>query len=196
MKLLRQQDRLDARAARAAFVGGLAPAVRGALEQALARHVLPALGSPGILGTYAACGDEINPRALEMAAQAAGWRLAWPRVFKGAPLGFHMAQAHELKPGTLGIPEPPEDALMVAPDVLLVPLLAVDLQGNRLGQGGGYYDWTLTLMRIIGRVPAIGIAWDVQIVEIIATESWDQPLDALATPTAFHAFDVDAKASL
>lgn len=191
----RKQHRLDARAARAAFVGGLAPAVRRALEVALADQLLPALGPPGILGVYSAKGDEIDPGILGLRAREAGWRLAWPRVVRGAPLGFHLATEAALRPGPLGILEPPEDAIMVAPDTILVPLLAADSHGNRLGQGGGYYDRTLALMRVIGRVPAIGLGWDVQLVETLPTERWDEPLDALATPTAFHAFASPATAA-
>ena len=186
--------RRDARLARSAFVSSLAGAVRGALEQALAAEILHNLPAPGILATYAAMGDEIRPSAAVLLAAAAGWKIAFPRVAKAQPLTFHLAAPAELLPGVLGIPEPPASLPMVRPDVLLVPLLAADMRGNRLGQGGGYYDRTLALLRQQGPVLAIGLAWDVQIVEWLDTQSWDQPLDALATPTAFHAYAAGAKA--
>ena len=160
----------------------------------MARYVVPALPRPGILATYAAIGDEIRPEAIEARAVALGWTLAFPRVTKDAPLSFHLAARADLHAGVLGIPEPPASLPVATPDALLVPLLAADLRGNRLGQGGGYYDRSLALLRLQGPTLAIGIAWDAQIVDHITTQRWDEPLDALATPTAFHAFNLAAKA--
>ncbi|MFN3370971.1 MAG: 5-formyltetrahydrofolate cyclo-ligase [Sphingomonadaceae bacterium] len=179
-------DRRRLRAARAAFVSGLAGPVRAGLERALAARVLPHLGPPAILGTHAAIGDEIDPAALEAAAVAAGWRLAFPRVEGDAPLAFHLASRADLRPGFRGIPEPPTDAPRIRPTVLLVPMLAADRAGNRIGQGGGLYDRTLAHVRAAGPITAIGLAWDMQLVEPLAPDPWDQPLDAIATPTVFH----------
>jgi 5-formyltetrahydrofolate cyclo-ligase len=93
---------------------------------------------------------------------------------------------HELSPGYRGIPEPRPDLPAVRPDVVLVPLVAADRNGHRLGQGGGHYDRTLAALRAQGPVLAIGLAWDMQIMPDIPASPWDQPLDAIATPTAFH----------
>lgn len=182
----RKAERQAARAARAAFVASLDALARNALEDALARLLLPHLGAPGVLGSYAASGDEIDPQAIEQAAEAQGWRLAFPRVAGAGPLGFHAARFPELVAGFRGIAEPPPGAATVRPDVLLVPLVAADLRGNRLGQGGGHYDRTLASLRASGRILAIGLAWDVQLAAAVAAEAWDQPLDAIATPSAFH----------
>jgi 5-formyltetrahydrofolate cyclo-ligase len=182
----RRALRRDARAARRAFVAGLAPAMRRALEAALARQVLPNLGSPGVLGSHWAMGDEIDPAALERGAVAAGWELAYPRVTAHDLLSFHRCAHADLAPGFRGIPEPPADCPTVRPDLLLVPLVAMDRAGNRLGQGGGHYDRTLAALRADGPAVAIGIGWDVQQVEAWRLEPWDQPLDALATPTCFR----------
>lgn len=181
----RKALRRTARLARNAFTASLNPAVRSAMEQALARQVLPHLGPPGVLGSHAAHADEIDPRAVEEAAQALGWRLAFPRVADG-PLSYHVARWDELRPGYKGIAEPPASFPLARPDVLLVPLTAADLCGNRLGQGGGHFDRTLAALRASGPVLAIGLCWDMQLVPHIAAAPWDQPLDALATPTAFH----------
>ncbi|TPE61009.1 5-formyltetrahydrofolate cyclo-ligase [Sandaracinobacter neustonicus] len=180
------------RSRRAAFTGALAPAVRGALESALV-HALPRLGPPAILGSYAAMGDEIDPQALEQAAIAAGWQIAFPRVTEG-PLSFHSAAYAALTPGYKGIAEPPATAPLVRPDTLLVPLLAVDRAGNRLGQGKGHYDRTLAALRASGPLRAIGLAWDMQLLDSLPAEPWDQPLDAIATPTLFHTPSPRAKA--
>jgi 5-formyltetrahydrofolate cyclo-ligase len=182
----RKALRRAAREARAAFVSGLAGPVRRALEVALAGHALPHLGPPGILGCLAAVGDEADPAPLETAARGAGWRTAFPRVTAGGPLTFHAAALHELSPGFRGIPEPRPGLPAVGPDVVLVPLVAADRNGNRLGQGGGHYDRTLAALRAQGPLLAIGLAWDMQIMADIPARPWDQPLDAIATPTAFH----------
>jgi 5-formyltetrahydrofolate cyclo-ligase len=182
----RRELRRDSRAVRRAFVSALAPGMRQALELALARQVLPDLGPPGILGSHAAVGDEIDPAALDHLASAAGWTLAYPRVTEGGRLVFHRCLLADLRPGFRGIPEPPGGAPIVRPDVILVPLLAVDAAGNRLGQGGGHYDRTLAVLRAGGSIRAVGLGWDVQRVEMLAPEPWDAPLDALATPTSFR----------
>jgi 5-formyltetrahydrofolate cyclo-ligase len=182
----RKALRRSARAARSAFVTALAAPVRRGLESALAATTLPHLGRPGILASYAALGDELDPAPLEAAALAAGFTLAFPRVRPDAPLAFHRANFTDLTPGFRGIPEPAPDSPEVRPDILLVPLVAADRTGTRLGQGGGHYDRTLTALRAQGPVRAIGLAWDMQLVARIPTQPWDQPLDAIATPTAFH----------
>ncbi len=182
----RKLERLHLRAARAAFVSALAPPVRRALETSACNAIVPHLGRPGILASYAAIGDELDPTAAEQAALALAWRIAFPRVTPGAPLAFHDVPRDRLSPGRLGIPEPAPQSPTVVPDVLLVPLLGADRAGNRLGQGGGFYDRTLAALRAAGPVLAIGLAWDVQIVDALAVAPWDQPLDAIATPSAFH----------
>jgi 5-formyltetrahydrofolate cyclo-ligase len=182
----RRAERRRARAVRAAFVGALAPAVRAGLEQALAQTLLPHLGPAGVLGSYIAQDQEIDPQATESAAAALGWQIAFPRVATSAPLSFHETARADLRPGYKGIAEPPADSPAVSPDILLVPLVAIDAMGNRLGQGGGHYDRTLASLRAGGPVLAIGLAFDIQLVPLVRAEAWDQPLDAIATPHSFH----------
>lgn len=183
----RAAARKEARAARAAFVGALASPVRRGLEQALLRQTLPHLPQrPAVLGAYVAQGEEIDPQRLAEAAAARGWSLAWPRVIgSDRPLAFHAVAPADLRPGFLDIPEPPADSPEVRPDLLLVPLLAVDRAGNRLGQGGGHYDRTLAVLRAAGPILAFGLGWDMQLVDAVPRAPWDQPLDAIATPTRF-----------
>ena len=174
------------REARDAFAGALSAPVRAGLEKALALH-LPRLGPPGILGSYCAMGAEIDPRHLETSARAAGWRIAFPRV-TGGSLSFHDCARDGLAPGYKDIPEPPAHAPAVRPDTLLVPLLGADRAGNRLGQGQGHYDRTLHALRGATRtapVRAIGLCWDMQLLDSVPAQPWDEPLDAIATPTAF-----------
>lgn len=160
--------------------------MRRALESALAAQALPHLGPQGVLGSFAAVGDETDPGPLESGALATGWATAFPRVAGDGPLAFHHAPRSALAPGYRGIPEPAGDTPLARPDVLLVPLVGADLRGNRLGQGGGHYDRTLAALRADGPLLAIGLAWDMQILDQVPVRQWDQPLDAIATPTAFH----------
>lgn len=182
----RKNLRADARKARSSYIRTLTPEQRATQEAALADIILPHLGPPGILGAYVAVGGEISVAPTVGQARALGWEIAWPRVQEDAPLSFHPADEARLAPGHRGIPEPPANTPPTRPDLLLVPLVAADLAGNRLGQGGGHYDRTLAVARSHGPILAIGVCWDVQIVDSLPIEAWDQPLDAIATPTGFH----------
>lgn len=165
------------RAARKAFVAGLADGERERLERALADVIAPALPGHRMAGSYAAVGDEIDPVWIEKAIGPH----AFPRI-AGPEIAFHLADWNELKPGFNAIPEPPETAPVVQPDLLLVPLLAVTETGVRLGQGRGYYDRALARLRQRHPVLAIGLAWECQIAPSLPAEPWDMPLDMIATP--------------
>lgn len=69
----------------------------------------------------------------------------------------------------------------MAPAALLVPLLAFDRRGFRLGYGGGYYDRTLAELRRGGSILAVGLAFAAQEVERVPADPWDMPLDLVAT---------------
>jgi 5-formyltetrahydrofolate cyclo-ligase len=76
-------------------------------------------------------------------------------------------------------------------DVLFVPLVAFDAQGNRLGMGGGYYDTTLAYLRarrMFRKPKLIGVAYDFQHVADLPCEPWDVPLDAVLTDRALYQF--------
>ncbi|WP_456309302.1 5-formyltetrahydrofolate cyclo-ligase [Serratia proteamaculans] len=92
----------------------------------------------------------------------------------------------ELKINRLRIPEPPLDIRNLLPlselDVLIVPLVAFDAGGQRLGMGGGFYDRTLQNWQQHGFMP-IGLAHDCQQVDTLPVEQWDIPLPALITPS-------------
>ncbi|MGB3314889.1 MAG: 5-formyltetrahydrofolate cyclo-ligase [Albidovulum sp.] len=81
----------------------------------------------------------------------------------------------------------PESGDWVVPDVLIVPLLAFDRRGFRLGYGGGFYDRTLEGLRARKPVTAIGFAYSVQEVPEVPIEPTDQPLDLIVTEReVFH----------
>jgi 5-formyltetrahydrofolate cyclo-ligase len=129
---------------------------------------------------------EINPKYLEEALMMLGHQIVWPRV-EGEHLRFF---ANDDVPafvrGAYGLMEPGPKASEKTPSVILVPLLGFDDRGNRLGQGGGYYDRTLE--RLNERVLAIGVAWDCQQLSEIPVEPHDMPLAGVISPSAFHRF--------
>ena len=84
--------------------------------------------------------------------------------------------------GPFRIPEPTELATVLMPTLLLVPLLAFDAEGFRLGYGGGYYDKSLTELRGAGRpVLAVGIAFAEQMVERVPHSETDERMDWIVT---------------
>jgi 5-formyltetrahydrofolate cyclo-ligase len=132
-----------------------------------------------IVGGYHAMPDEADPSLLLARLVALGAHIAFPRVAaKAMPLEFHLVPDGEvLAPGRYGIPEPMAHWPAVTPALLLVPLLAFDPRGHRLGYGGGFYDRTLEALN----VPAIGIAYAGQEVAAIPAEPHDRRLDMILT---------------
>lgn len=94
-----------------------------------------------------------------------------------------------MRTNRFGIQEPLTDVRQVIPlnklDVMLVPLVAFDLQGQRLGMGGGFYDRTLQQHQDYHFQP-VGLAHDCQQVDSLPVEHWDIPLPAVITPSAIH----------
>jgi 5-formyltetrahydrofolate cyclo-ligase len=76
----------------------------------------------------------------------------------------------------------------MVPEVLIVPMLAFDASGFRLGYGGGFYDRTLAALRAAGSVTAIGLAFAAQEVDALPVDATDQPLDAIVTEDGFRRF--------
>ena len=100
---------------------------------------------------------------------------------KARPLGFrgwHTGAA--MIAGAFGALIPAEGPDLV-PEVLVVPLLAYDGRGYRLGYGGGFYDRTLQQLRAAGPVVAIGFAFQGQAVDALTVEATDQPMDMIVT---------------
>ena len=91
-----------------------------------------------------------------------------------------------LIPNKLRIPEPPLDIRQLITldqlDLMLVPLVAFDQHGQRLGMGGGFYDRTLQNWRQHGFLP-VGLAHDCQQVDSLPVAEWDVPLPAVMTPS-------------
>jgi 5-formyltetrahydrofolate cyclo-ligase len=128
-------------------------------------------------------GNEIDVMPLLARLRAAGHEIALPVVTpRGEPLIFRRWRAHdETACGPFGIRQPRDEAPVLAPDLLLVPLLAFDRRGRRLGYGGGYYDRTLTALRADGTPLAVGVAYAAQEVDAVPAAAYDQPLDWVVT---------------
>ena len=153
----------------------------------IARHA-EALAIPkgSVVGGYHALPDEANPALLLERLVELGCHIAYPRVAaKGLPLEFHRVPDGEvMAPGVFGIHEPLDIWPRATPDVLLVPLLAFDSSGHRLGHGGGFYDRTIALLQ----VRAIGIAYAGQEIDLLPHQPHDAVLDAVLTERGLTKF--------
>lgn len=140
---------------------------------------------PGTLSAYYPFETEIDCLPLLGALRERRWRVGLPVApGRGRPLEFRLwAPGEPLATGPFGILAPPDCAETVMPDVFLVPMLAFDRRGYRLGYGGGYYDRTLALARTERTVSAVGLAFDAQRVDRCPVDDYDQPLDAIITET-------------
>ncbi len=128
-------------------------------------------------------GSEIDTRQLLGKLAGEGWTTALPIVVaKAQPLIFRRWLAGEpLELGAMKISVPLASAPLIEPDVLLVPLLAFDKAGYRLGYGGGFYDATLAALRAKKTIIAIGVAYAGQEVEHVPREAYDMKLDYVMT---------------
>jgi 5-formyltetrahydrofolate cyclo-ligase len=145
--------------------------------------------APGaILSGYWPSRGEIDPRALMAGLCERGHVCALPVIeAPDTPLVFRRwVPGDALVAGAFKIPVPQESAPAVTPTVLLVPLLAFDHTGYRLGYGGGYYDRTLAALRAVGPVLAIGLAYAGQAIERVPRDSTDQGLEWILTEAGAH----------
>ena len=159
----------------------------GAAEAAVRRLPPDGIGRFAQVAGYLPLGSEIDARPLMLWLAQAGAMLALPAVIApDAPLEFRRwDQNADLEPDALGVPAPPRVAPLAHPDLIIVPLLAFDRAGGRLGQGGGHYDRTLAALRQAGPVFALGLAYAGQELPEVSTEPHDQRLDAILTETEF-----------
>lgn len=185
----------DKRALRAAAKSVRAAAKAAAPEAPvrLAARFLETIALPagGIVGGYWPIGDEMDILPLLAALRERGVALALPVVAApGRPLSFRTWRpGDEMAPGAHGISAPLPDAATVIPSLLVVPLLAFDAQGWRLGYGAGYYDRTLEAFAADGRaVTAVGVAYAAQEVPEVPHDGGDVRLDALVTEAATYQF--------
>lgn len=156
---------------------------------ALAAHVLREAPPPAgaVVAGFWPMGHEIDIRPLMRALEGRGHRLCLPRTpRRGLPLDFRaFAFGDALVKGPVGTQQPAEDAPVLVPDWLIVPLLAFDHAGRRLGYGGGYYDRTLARLPGAG---TLGVAFACQEMSVVPSGLHDAPLDAVATEAGVMRF--------
>ena len=164
------------------FAASLTPELRGALEDELARRVLPHLLQARVVGAYHPLRDEISPFPL-LALLDPGQRVGFP-WFADRDARFLWREGPATEASPWGVLQPAAGAEALAPDVVLVPLVLADRSGTRIGHGKGHYDRALAYLRESGApVLAIGLGWDAQLSgEPLPAEPWDMKLDAIATP--------------
>ena len=152
---------------------------------AMAKRGLPA-GldlAAGIVSGFIPYKSEITTVPMLSRLHRDGWQTCLPIVIaQEEPLIFRAwAPGDPLVPGAWDIPVPVDSAPEVLPDVLLVPMLAFDRKGFRLGYGGGFYDRTLEKLRELKKVVAIGVAYHAQMVGEVPVGIHDAPLDYVMT---------------
>ena len=162
----------------------LPAAERQQAAETIAARAFPVAVPPGaIVSGFMPLKSEINPLPLMRKLADSGATLALPVVAgKGKPLTMRAwAFGAPLASGVWGIREPGPEAPAVEPDILLVPLLAFDRRGHRLGYGAGYYDMTITALRARKPVIAIGIGFAAQELDLVPTTARDARLDLMLT---------------
>ena len=169
--------RRDARERRAQAAAAPADAARRAADAFLRAVPVP---EGAWVALYRPIRTELDPLPLARALEGRGTRLCWPVVVGEAqPLVFRARRTDEaFVPGAFGAAIPPEDAPVVEPALVLVPLLAFDRRGKRLGYGGGFYDRTLATLP---HTRAWGFAYAAQEVDAVPVEPTDAPLAGVVT---------------
>jgi 5-formyltetrahydrofolate cyclo-ligase len=158
--------------------------VRTAAAETIAARKFPLAVAPGaIVAGFMPLKTEINPLPLMQKLNEMGARLALPAIAaRGKPLILRAWQfGAPLARGQWGIREPTPEAPDVEPDILLVPLLAFDRTGHRIGYGAGYYDITIHRLRARKPITAVGIAFAAQQVAKVPATPRDERLDLVLT---------------
>jgi 5-formyltetrahydrofolate cyclo-ligase len=164
---------------------------RASAARAIAARLPPLDITPStVVAGYAPIRSEIDPVQLMQRFAAAGAALAMPAISaRNAALAFRAWKPGDaLVPGAFGISEPPAAATEVVPDIVLVPLVAFDRSGHRIGYGAGYYDRTLASLRRQKTVTAIGLAFAAQEIAQVPALPHDVRLNYVVTETDLFGF--------
>lgn len=140
------------------------------------------------VGVYAACAGELEVQPIVDWYWQRNQAVYFP-VVSGADLIFRSGLiSSKWEMGEYQIPIPVDDTSeAVVPDLVLVPTVAFNYQGFRLGQGGGFYDRLMQASREKGyKTRFIGVAFSIQAYENLPVDSWDQPLDAIVTEESYE----------
>jgi 5-formyltetrahydrofolate cyclo-ligase len=184
-KELKQRLRSELRKARRAHAAALPPEVSALVFNRPPSRVLEMVPEGATIGLYRSDPGEAPSSGYIKFFFEAGHRIALPRVTTlDRPMEFHLHTdpygESDLEEGPMKLRQPSADAPQVVPEVLFMPLVGFTPTGERLGQGGGYYDRHLAAHP---ETIAIGMAWDIQEVDMLPLEPHDMPLVAIVTPT-------------
>lgn len=162
----------------------LPAAVRAAAAETIAVRPFPVEFAAGaVVSGFMPLKNEIDTLPLMRKLAAQGAQLALPVVIgREKPLLMRAWSFGEpLVAGIWGIREPKPEAAVAYPDIVLVPLIAFDRTGHRIGHGAGYYDFTLAVLRARKSVVAVGIAFATQEVPAVPATPRDERLDLVLT---------------
>ena len=176
-----------ARISRRALVEALGEQEKSRLEQSLVETLQPLFERSRIVGAYCPLPGEIDPIPAMEVAKSRGITTAYP-AFANHQDSLRFLAGEPDEEGPWSIFQPSQTCPHVFPDLVLLPLVAIDRQGTRLGQGKGHYDRVAGDLRSHGAL-LIGLGWDVQMLDsIIPADPWDIPLDGFASPSQVTMF--------
>ena len=179
--------RLAALSARKALVASMSDGERAIQERKLGERLTSLCAEAKVVAGYAPIGSEISPLAAMEEARAVGAVVAFP-AFANPGKPFRFLAGEPSKSGPFGILQPKLTAVAVEPDLILVPLIAIDRTGTRLGRGKGHYDRVLGPLKRKG-ARIIGVGWSIQLLaDLIPRDPWDVPMDGFASPDALTWF--------
>jgi len=181
----KKQLRDELRRKRKAHAAALPAEVSALVFNRPPAQLLALVPEEATVGLYRSDEGEAPSRAYIKFFFERGNRIALPRVTTlDKPMEFRLHtdpwEESDLESGVWGLRQPGLGAPVVVPDVLFMPLVGFTAEGDRLGQGGGYYDRYLAAHP---QVAAIGMAWDIQEVPELPLEPHDMRLSAIVTPT-------------
>jgi 5-formyltetrahydrofolate cyclo-ligase len=184
----KQALRKSLRAQRRRHVAALPDNMRALLFRVPPAPLNALIPDGAIVGLYRAGPNEAPAAAYARHFLEKGHSIALPRfAARDSEMEFALHsdpfEESDLEPGPFCLLQPFADADAVTPGVVIVPLVGFTAEGRRLGQGGGHYDRWLAAHP---GTPAIGLAWDCQLVDDLPHEPHDHPLSAVVTPTRLY----------
>ena len=135
-----------------------------------------------VVGAYFAFGSEVTTELIIEQAKTLVKKIALPRVEEDKITFYELSSIKSLIRGRFGIMEPPPSVPISEIDILVVPGIAFDKTGNRLGYGKGYYDRLMSGKQTF----SIGLAYSFQLLENLPYDRYDKRLDAVASEDGLH----------
>lgn len=157
---------------------------REVADGAICDNVLALFSGMDCFFIYNSFGAETDTKNIIASLISRGKRVLLPRVEGDEMVPVEYREGDELAKSAFGVYEPQGQAYTGKIDVVIVPLLAVNSRGYRLGYGGGYYDRFLKGAAAV----KVGIAYDFQLTDEFEEDGWDEPLDLLITERGIYRF--------